>query len=304
MVRAVRAVKRVARRAPAPATPIVDPAALTRAVKEHAAELGISAVGVAAYDPRYTLASAQGRAVGDRVIVCIMEQQWAATQTSPSVRSERSAFAAFGEVLRLSAKLAEHVQDLGYQARPHDAQGEDIVLHYAVAAGLGQMGANGQVLTPFAGSRCRITTIETDAPLLIDEPVDYGVNELCDSCGICARRCPAGAIPGRRKEHRGVEKYKLNMARCAPVVAQAHGCAVCMKVCPVQRYGLGAVLDEFEATGRILGQGTEELEGYTFQDRHYGPGERPTLKRDWMRPEGLPFDPERKRPLADAPRHF
>ena len=308
MVRAVRDIVRVRRRRPAspPAiAPPADPAELTKLVKELGAELGMSAVGVARYDPRYTLAQVADRPpAGDRMIVCIVEQNWEATQTSPSGRSERSAFAAFGEVLRLSSKLAERLQEMGYRAHPHDAQGETVVLQYAVAAGLGQMGANGQVLTPFAGSRARITTIETNAPLDFDAPVDYGIHKICDACQVCARRCPSGAIPGKRRMYRGVEKHKLNMARCAPVVAQAHGCAVCMKTCPVQRYGLRAVTDEFEATGRILGKGTAELEGYTFQDRYYGPGERPTLLREWLSPPGLIFDPRRRRPLRDAPRHF
>ena len=74
----------------------------------------------------------------------------------------------------------------------HDFQGELIVLHYVVAAGLGQMGINGQVLTPGAGSRCRITTITTDAPFAIDETRDFGVTAICDECKICVPCCPSG----------------------------------------------------------------------------------------------------------------
>ncbi|WP_320669061.1 hypothetical protein [Patulibacter defluvii] len=308
MVRAVRNIGRVRRREPAspPAiAPPPDPAELTRTIKEYGAEIGLSAIGVAEYDARYTLAEVADRPpAGDRMIVCIVEQNWAATQTSPSGRSERAAFAAFAEVLRLSNKLAERLQAMGYRAHAHDAQGETVVLQYAVQAGLGQMGANGNLLTPFAGSRARVTVVETNAPLDFDQPVDYGIHKICDSCQICARRCPAGAIPARRRPYRGVEKHKLNMARCAPVVAQAHGCAICMKTCPVQRYGLAAVIDEFEASGEILGKGSEELEGYTFEDRYYAPGERPTLRKEWMTPEGLIFDPSRTKPPKDSPRHF
>jgi hypothetical protein len=52
-----------------------------------------------------------------------------------------------------------------------------------------------------------------------------------------------------------------------------------LKVCPVQRYGLGAVLSEYQRSGRILGKDSDELEGYRWplDGRHYGPGTRPAL---------------------------
>jgi epoxyqueuosine reductase QueG len=163
-----------------------------------------------------------------------------------------------------------------------------MLLHYAVAAGIGQMGLNGQVLTPHAGSRCRFSAMVTDAPLLVDGPKDYGIPKICDECRVCVRRCPAGAITFKREYHRGVEKAKINTSRCAPTVAKAHHCAVCIKVCPVQRYGLNAVVEEYQSTGRILGKDSEELETYEFEGLVYGPGERPMLRPEWF--EEVPFD--------------
>jgi ferredoxin len=98
-----------------------------------------------------------------------------------------------------------------------------------------------------------------DPPLEFDAPADYGLEGICDRCQVCVRRCPVGAIPSARREHRGVTKITLNTKRCFPIVAQAAGCAVCMKVCPVQAYGL----DEFGRTGRILGKDTRILRATT-----------------------------------------
>ena len=128
------------------------------------------------------------------MVVVGLDQSWAATNTAPSITSEKSAFVAYAELTDKATKLAEWIQAQaqGYQARVHDFQGELIVRHYVVAAGLGQMGINGQVLTPGAGSRCRITTITTDAPFAIDEPRDFSVTAICDECKICVRRCPSG----------------------------------------------------------------------------------------------------------------
>ena len=248
-------------------------------VRARAAGLGISAIGVAGYDEKYTFTDMQAGAGGPRVIVCVLEQNWDATQTLPSVRGERTALSTNAELMELAGQLAAHIRSAGYQARAHTTEGIAIVHHYAVQAGLGQMGFNGQLLTPQAGSRCRLCLITTDAPLVLDQPRDFGILRLCEQCRICVRRCPSGAIPARRAEFRGVEKNKLNLARCFPVVAQVTGCSVCMKVCPVQRYGLAAVLDEYKQSGRILGKDSDELEGYNWplDGRHYSPGVRPSL---------------------------
>jgi ferredoxin len=279
LMRAIAHVQQQSREAPAGGQPARPAGAFTRAVREQAAALGISAIGVADHDGKYTFTDLDGPAGERRVIVCVLEQNWASTQTLPSVRGERTALSTNAELMELATRLAAYIRAAGYPAHAHTTEGIAVVHHYAVQAGLGQMGFNGQLLTPQVGSRCRLCLITTDAPLLRDEPRDFGIPRLCEQCRICVRRCPSGAIPARRAEFRGVEKNKLNLARCFPVVAQASGCSVCMKVCPVQRYGLAAVLEEYKQSGQILGKGSDELEGYRWplDGRHYRPGARPSL---------------------------
>lgn len=71
-----------------------------------------------------------------------------------------------------------------------------------------------------------------------------------------------------------------------------------MKVCPVQKFGLDAVLAEYRASGRILGKGTDELEGYDWpvDGRHYPPGQRPRIAEELVAPPALTFDPARLAP--------
>jgi ferredoxin len=258
-----------------------SPEELSRALKERAAAIGLSAIGVAVYDPKYTWAqfvnAPDTAEIGHRVIVCVLEQNWEATQTIPSVRAERSASHAYAKMGPMVHELAAHVRSLGYAAKASEGTGRAISIHYGVEAGLGQLGLNGQLLTPFAGSRCRLMLIHTDAPLAVDSPKDYGIPAICDECKACVRRCPSGAIPSTRQFHRGVYKIKIKTERCVPMLAQAHTCGVCMKVCPVQKYGLPAVLQEYERSGTVLGKGTDDLEGYDWpvDGRHYGPGEKP-----------------------------
>lgn len=278
----------------------MDSQNLTRDVKEFAAAIGLSTIGIARYDSKYTFAPFVGTEVGDRVIVCLLEQNWAMTQRIPSAAAEQGAVSTYGEVIALSAELAAFIQQKGFRSRPQGISPRAVAIHYGVEAGLGQLGLNGQLLTPAAGSRCRIVLVETDAPLVFDRPVDYGIHAICDACQVCVRRCPSGAIPAKRQMHRGVMKAKINAARCLPVVGQASGCAICMRVCPVQRYGLTAVVEEYERTGTVLGKGTDDLEGYDWplDGRHYGPAERPSLRPGFFNPPGVKFDFARELPIA------
>jgi len=208
--------------------------------------------------------------------VCL-EQNWEATQDIPSLRSEVAHFVTYGREQPMVHQLADDIERLGFHAVPGNSSGRAVAIYYGVEAGLGQLGLNGQLLTPFAGSRCRLMLIQTDMPLETDQPVDYGIPGLCDRCQVCVRRCPSGAITSQRQWHRGVYKAKINTGRCFPMTSQADGCGVCMKVCPVQRYGLSAVLEEYGRSGRILGKGSDELEGYVWpmDGKRYGPGTRP-----------------------------
>src|SRR5581483_2625085 len=135
-----------------------------------------------------------------------------------------------------------------------------------------------------------------DAPLVADSPIDYGIPVICDNCRACVRRCPAKALSARREFYRGVWKAKLNTARCVPVLRNNHDCDICTTVCPVQRYGLAAIYEEFEKSGTILGKGTDDLEGYDFGGLHYGPGQRPPLGREYFE---LPIVANIPRPIPD-----
>jgi epoxyqueuosine reductase QueG len=298
--RAMSAARRAWRAQPAGQAPGVDPAALTEDVRKEARRLGISTVGFAPFDEKYIID--EFRNLGfDRgtVIVAVLEQRWEETQTIPSRRAERHAMHTYAELVTRSTALAEFLHERGFRAQPHSFGGYGIVIHFAVQAGLGQLGLNGQLLTPEAGSRCRIVLITTNAPLVSDGPRDYGIHRICDECQICVKRCPPGAIPNKRSEYRGVVKAKIKIDRCLPVHAQAHGCAVCMKVCPVQRFGLRAVSEHLMTTGEILGKGTDELEGYHWIDgSFYGAGQKPRMS-PWLVKRGeLDLDPGRKRPVG------
>jgi len=152
-----------------------------------------------------------------------------------------------------------------------------------VEAGLGQLGACGYLLTPHEGSRCRIMLVTTDANVTYDKPIDYGIHAFCQVCQVCVNRCPGRALMRDKIWWRGLEKNKLYFKRCRPVMARYLGCGICMKVCPIQKYGLQATMEHYAETGQVLGKGTHDLEGYELEGKGYfGPGELPVFERNFF----------------------
>ena len=303
--RLVRAVEHAKRTGAAPTTTpeTRSPQVWTDWVHDRARRIGMSTVGFAPYDERYTFAEHALEAAGPNVIVCVLEQRWSSNETLPGPVGEQTALSTNAEIIEMASQLAEAIVDAGFAARAHSTEGIAVVHHYGIEAGLGQMGVNGQLLTPEAGSRCRLAMVTTQMPLVLGEPRDFGIPRICDECQACVRRCPAGAIPVKRTWYRGIEKSKLNLARCFPVVSQVHGCSICMKVCPIQRYGLAEVIRHRASTGEILGVGSDELEGYVWpiDGRRYGPGQRPKLEPDFFELEVLPVNRDGSMKSGPAP---
>jgi NAD-dependent dihydropyrimidine dehydrogenase PreA subunit len=117
-----------------------------------------------------------------------------------------------------------------------------------------------------------------------DKPVDYGIHAFCSLCQVCVNRCPGRALMREKVWWRGTEKHKLVYKRCLPVMARYESCGACMKVCPIQRYGMNAVMDHYAATGQVLGKGTHLLEGFSLRGMGYfGPGELPSFDKDFFK---------------------
>ena len=257
---------------------------ITEAIKDKARELGFLEVGICAYDTRYEYARKRGFNRYQHAICLAYEQDFEPTQTIPSVAAEIVHSSTYRTQAAAALELANLIHGEGYHAQgihSSDATGPIIAMH--VAAGLGQMGACGYLLTPHAGNRQRLLMITTDANVTYDKPVDYGIHAFCQVCQVCVNRCPGRALMRDKIWWRGIEKNTLYFKRCRPVMARYLGCGICMKVCPVQKYGLKNVMEHYAATGQVLGKGTHDLEGYELEGKGYfGPGELPQFESDFF----------------------
>jgi epoxyqueuosine reductase QueG len=151
---------------------------------------------------------------------------------------------------QLAYKTAVAFQKEGYESLPIPAsQVLDrenwyaAISHKAVArmAGLGWQGKNLLIITPQFGSRVRLVTVLTAAPLTVDTPL----KNRCDACMLCRDACPAKAIRGvNTTDHYKDRNEALHFSRCVNKLTTEYAalpgidapiCGICIKVCPFGR---------------------------------------------------------------------
>ena len=155
-------------------------------------------------------------------------------------------------------ELADHIRSLGYHAHIYgysDSSAPYIPLF--VSAGLGQLGAYGQLLSPHC-----LMVIITDAPVIHDEPIDYAINQSCEKCQVCVNRCPSNALAKDKAWWRGAKKNKISYKWCRLIMGRYDGCAICMKTCPpsqparpvsVEGQSRGSTFHEAKRTPSVVG---------------------------------------------------
>ena len=258
---------------------------ITQEIRAKARELGFGEIGITKLDRRYVYKDTLDWVKYPHAICLAYEQDYEPSQTAPSVAAEGQHFGIYRRMSAAAIVLGDFIRSLGYHSQDHGGMhNTSAYIPMFVEAGLGQLGANGQLLSPHFGSRARLMLVTTDAPVTYDKPVDYGITAFCQVCQVCVNRCPGRALMRDKVWWRGVQKHKLIYKRCRPVLGRYDGCAVCIKTCPVQRYGMKNVMGHYVATGQVLGKGTHLLEGYTMGEKGYfGPGELPHFTNEFFR---------------------
>jgi len=152
-----------------------------------------------------------------------------------------TSYDAYSRITITAYRLATFIRKLGYAARPH-TPGMDydlMVVPVAIDAGLGEQGRNGCLITPEFGANIRPAIITTNMPLSYDKPIKFGVDKFCDTCKICADKCPSGSISKRDKSIvRGYKRWSINVSTCYNFWFSNLGnigCRLCIANCPYTR---------------------------------------------------------------------
>jgi len=143
----------------------------------------------------------------------------------------------------LAERLTNYIRRLGYPASAEytGKMGGNRVMFAPLLlwSGIGEISRTGLTLNPFLGMGYKAAAVLTDLPLTPDKPVDFGLQDFCRNCKICADLFPGNAIQqGEKTMHNGYETWKLNEQRCHSFrVLNRKGtyCGRCIRVCPWTR---------------------------------------------------------------------
>lgn len=136
--------------------------------------------------------------------------------------------------------IADYIRRLGYPAFPSIVGTyPTLITPLIIESGLGEGSRLGIAVNPFVGAAFKAAAVLTDFPLEPDKPVDFGLQEYCGSCKICAEQCFMHAISGREKEtYNGYETYRQDRNLCfSGIMTNPIGnfCQRCAKTCPWNR---------------------------------------------------------------------
>jgi reductive dehalogenase len=227
----------------------LEPLIFSRAVKQFAYDLGSEAVGITKLNRNFVYLMEGKDPLPEEythvIIVAFRHPHWR-IRHSPSYTSDLGSWVAYHVTSFIAVEIADWIRELGYPAKANSMlTGYDIMMPpHEVQAGLGEQCRIGVNLHPVLGPAYKVGAVLTNLPLLVDRPIEFGLESFCEKCQKCARECPPNAIPkGKRKkiETRGVIKWQVDAFRCQTYwtldnrykYPHAHdACARCIYVCP------------------------------------------------------------------------
>ena len=231
-----------------------SPEKMGRIIKKVAHFYGADLVGICRLHPNWVYSHEYNRMTQEHyplqipdgchhALVIALAMDYDAIRTSPSAVEAGATGLGYSRMAFVANLTAVFIRHLGYRAIP---SGNDTALNVplAVAAGLGEAGRHGILITEKYGPRVRLCKVFTDLPLAQDAYRPFGVTEFCRVCKKCAIHCPSQSIPHgemtteghNSSNHAGVLKWYSNYEKCFQFWAKLRtDCANCIRVCPFNK---------------------------------------------------------------------
>jgi len=198
-----------------------------------ASRMGISSIGYTKVSPGWVF---QNKAIKyENAIVFAMEMDKARINTAPSPACMQTVMETYRDQGRAANAIAALLRRHGYGAHAgHPLMGMALYPPMAQSAGLGWIGLNGIIITPEHGPCVRLAAVFTSIENLpfAQENEHRWIENYCQSCRLCVKKCPANAIFGEPILHSGGRLTYVANERCFPYFNDHYGCSVCVKVCP------------------------------------------------------------------------
>lgn len=224
--------------------PVTDPIVMSGRIRRKARELGAGIVGFCKMRREFLV---EGAEVEYKYAISLgLPMKRSPMLEAPRIEAGREVMDCYHRCSLLTVDLARHIRSMGWPAMglPVNSSGDCLHIPIAVEAGLGELGKHGSLICKEYGSNVRLTTVLTDLPLVVDKPIDLGVEDLCGRCRICVEGCPPDAIFDEKQWVRGDRKWYVDFDRCVPYFSDNYGCAICLEVCPWSEPGRGERLSE------------------------------------------------------------
>lgn len=178
----------------------------------------------------------------------------------------------YHEVVRAKMRqLAEFLQEIGpCECRSCVDSAPMRERWWAVQAGVGFIGINGQLILPGKGSYFFLGCLLTTLALKPDAPCTLS----CQGCHACERACPTGAItPGQAVDARRCfscltieQRGELPTWVASKIGNRVFGCDTCQQVCPHNSQAQPTTVPEFQPSDEFLGLTKEKILHITQPD--------------------------------------
>lgn len=217
----------------------VEAKVITEKLKEIAALYGACLVGITRmgdemfYSHRGRIPEVYGKPVSvchQFGIAFAVEMDSNLIRKAPKIEESVAVTHGYVKAAVIGMVISYYIRALGYDARNHmDGNYLVIAPKVAASAGLGSIGRNGLLLTQAYGPRVRLGVVTTDLELVSDPCETERFHSFCQSCGLCAKKCPGQAL----SHENDFRAWKVNAERCFQIWKEfGTDCGVCIASCP------------------------------------------------------------------------
>lgn len=226
---------------------INDDKQLTKRFFDYAKEIDIDEIGIAGVNELNTHGKVGRRPVdimpsARAIIVSVFgfldpySKLWASPQDDPRMQTSVSNNIMLIRTLKLKRFLQKNgYLTYGFEDSPGLFNTHLRMAHAFQQAGLGYVGKSNLAISPKYGSRIRLFTLLTEAPLTPSEKFD---KDLCGDCKICQEYCTSTAIMGDGYYNGRLCESVINSKGSNLYFSLTlwYGCDMCCRMCPQGKY--------------------------------------------------------------------
>ena len=220
--------------------PLQQPAAdWSRELAAYANTRELELFGITALKPEWTYS---GVTLDYRWVIMIgVAHDYEQMKTAPEAPAGAEVVRQYGRATKACKDITAWIRKRGWDAAPQAGPmaGQLLMIPPALECGFGELGKHGSIINKDYGSSFRLAAILTNAPLVPTTRVDYGVDDFCSRCQVCANACPPDAIGPEKVTVRGTSKWYVDFDKCIPFFNEYYGCGICIVVCPWSKPGRG-----------------------------------------------------------------